>query len=47
MPVIKLPDIGERTVEATFCDVEQVIYNRIFTIFVENLNGEYEMTNYP
>jgi len=44
-PVIKLPDIGARTVEATFCDVEQAIYCRIFTIFIDNINGEYGMVN--
>lgn len=43
LPIIKLPDIGERTVEATLCDVEQVIYNRIFSIYIDNFNGECKM----
>ena len=39
MPVIKLPDVGERTVRVKFCSVERELYNAISELFIENING--------
>lgn len=47
VPVLSLPDIGEETVEATFCEVEEVMYNRIFAVFIENIRGERNIHDSP
>ncbi|PYI08997.1 SNF2 family helicase [Aspergillus sclerotiicarbonarius CBS 121057] len=39
LPVIKLPDVGERIVKVQFCSVERELYNAISEVFIENING--------
>ncbi|KAE8354396.1 SNF2 family N-terminal domain-containing protein [Aspergillus coremiiformis] len=39
LPVIKLPDIDERIVQAEFCGAERVIYDAIVDAFFEMING--------
>ncbi|RAK99458.1 putative SNF2 family helicase [Aspergillus ibericus CBS 121593] len=39
LPVIKLPDVGERIVKVKFCTVERELYNAISEVFIENING--------
>ncbi|KAL1863322.1 hypothetical protein Plec18167_008183 [Paecilomyces lecythidis] len=39
MPILKLPDIGQRTVEVELCDAENKVYNWMIKMFIERING--------
>ncbi|GAD98173.1 SNF2 family helicase [Paecilomyces variotii No. 5] len=39
MPILKLPDIGQRTVQVELCDAENKVYNWIIKMFIERING--------
>lgn len=40
MPILKLPDIGQRTVEVELCDAENKVYNWMIKMFIERINGK-------
>ncbi|RAH69183.1 putative SNF2 family helicase [Aspergillus aculeatinus CBS 121060] len=37
-PIVKLPDVKDRTISVRFCDAERVIYNAIQDVFFERFN---------
>lgn len=38
LPLLKLPDIGQRTIEVEFNEVERAIYKIVRTKFINQLN---------
>lgn len=40
MPILKLPDIGQRTVEIGLCEAEKQVYTFMIKTFIERINGK-------
>ncbi|KAL2003529.1 hypothetical protein VTN02DRAFT_3514 [Thermoascus thermophilus] len=39
LPILTLPDVGERIVYVRFCDAEEKIYHMTVSMFIERING--------
>ncbi|KAJ9398447.1 hypothetical protein DTO282F9_4538 [Paecilomyces variotii] len=39
MPILKLPDIGQRTVEIELCEAENKVYHWMIKMFIDRING--------
>lgn len=40
MPILKLPDIGQRTVEIELCEAENKVYHWMIEMFIDRINGK-------
>ncbi|KAE8143056.1 SNF2 family N-terminal domain-containing protein [Aspergillus pseudotamarii] len=45
LPIIKLPDIDEKVVQAEFCEAERIMYDAIIDAFFEIINGYAHVEN--
>jgi hypothetical protein len=41
LPIVTLPDIGERTEAVEFCEVEKALYAMIISQFKEHIQAEF------
>lgn len=40
LPILTLPDIGERIVYVRFCEAEEEIYHMTVSMFIDRINGK-------